>query len=53
MDEQTSPQTKVVEDESLIPPIQAPRKIFYFFEETGFLKDRAEYSLWLFHPENK
>lgn len=28
------------------------RKVFYFFEEKGWLKDRAEYSLYIFPPEH-
>ncbi|KAE8744855.1 hypothetical protein FOCC_FOCC008496, partial [Frankliniella occidentalis] len=34
------------------PPVPEP-KIFYIFEPTGCFKEREDYSLWLFHPDNK
>ncbi|XP_072152992.1 voltage-dependent T-type calcium channel subunit alpha-1G isoform X2 [Bemisia tabaci] len=35
-----------------LPP-EIIRKVFYFFEETGCLKDKVNYSLYIFPPKNK
>ena len=51
MDEKTNLQTQIV-NETPAQPEEPPRKLFYFLEETGVLKERAEYSLWIFPLDN-
>lgn len=51
MVEKTSLQTQIVNETSALPE-EPPRKLFYFLKETGALKERAEYSLWIFPLEN-
>ena len=52
MDEKTNPQTQIV-NETPAEPEAPPRILFYFLKETGVLKERAEYSLWIFPPDNR
>ncbi len=52
MDEKTNLQTLIVNEEPLKEE-EPPQKLFYFLEEKGILKERAEYSLWIFAPEHK
>lgn len=51
IDEKTNLQTRLVNEETH-PIEEIPRKLFYFLKETGALKERAEYSLWIFPPEH-
>lgn len=54
MDEKTNMQTHVVNETiTTLPGEAVPRKLFFVLKETGVLKQRAEYSLWIFtsdHP---
>lgn len=53
MDEKTNMQTHIVNETATTLPVEAtPRKLFYFIKETGVLKQRAEYSLWIFPPDH-
>ncbi|XP_065204837.1 voltage-dependent T-type calcium channel subunit alpha-1H-like isoform X2 [Planococcus citri] len=51
LDDKTNLQTRLVNEEQA-PVEEVPRKLFYFLKETGVLKERAEYSLWIFPPEH-
>lgn len=53
MDEKTNMQTHIVNETTTTLPVEAiPRKLFYVIKETGILKQRAEYSLWIFPPDH-
>lgn len=52
MDEKTNLQTQIVNEEAA-SLAEIPRKLFYFLDETGVLKERAEYSLWIFPPKHQ